>query len=214
MNSRPCNEQPLLPTAVAVAACTLVGVLALYYGTAGFRALSTETGRRLAIAERPAALPDTLVRRALDGRTLSLAAELAGDNRVAIVTFVYTRCQSVCSVAGTELQQMQRRLREGRLAGRVRLVTISFDPADDRQALARYARRMEADPALWQFYGVDDPAALRRLLDTFGIVVVPAPNGEFIHNAVFHVVDRGRLRGIVDLGEPAAVIAAALREGS
>lgn len=213
MNSRR-STNPLVSTALAVLACALTGVLALYYGTAGFRVVSTEEGRRLAIEERPAVLPPTQVRRALDARAVPLATDLAGDRRAAIVTFVYTRCQTVCLSAGTELQQLQDRIRERGLQDRVRLVTISFDPLDDSTALAAYSRRMKADPKLWQFYGIDDAAERARLLDTFGIVVVPAPLGEFVHNAAYHVIDRqGRLSRIVDLGEANGALDTALRLG-
>lgn len=213
MSSSP-SPRPLRPTLLALAACCLTGMLALYAATAGFRVVSTEAGRRLALERRPAPLPPTVVRRALDGRSLSLGADLASDRRAAIVTFVYTRCQSICSVTGTELQQLQARIRSRGLERRVRLLTISFDPADDGAALTAYARRMGADPRLWRFYGIADAAGRRRLLEVFGIVVVPAPPGDFVHNAAYHVIDRdGRLARIVDIGAADAALDTALRLG-
>jgi protein SCO1/2 len=53
------------------------------------------------------------------------------------------------------------------------------------------------------------PAALRALLDTFGVVVIPDGMGGFVHNAAIHLVDEeGRLGAIYDLGEERAVLAA------
>ena len=55
-----------------------------------------------------------------------------------------------------------------------------------------------------------DPEALRRSLEAFGVIRVPAPNGQFIHNAAFNVIDRrGRLTRIVDIGRPRQALAAA-----
>ena len=56
-----------------------------------------------------------------------------------------------------------------------------------------------------------DPAAGARVLDMFGIVVVPAPLGQFEHNAAFHVVTPdGHLARIVDLDDPDGALRAAV----
>jgi protein SCO1/2 len=207
MNSPPSSNRA---TAFAVLAIALAGGGALHYGSSGFRAISTEGARRIAVAERPVLAPPARLAGA-DGRTPLLADELAHDGRITLVTFIYARCQSVCRVVGTELQQMQEQIRARGVADKVRLVTISFDPRDDARALARYGRMMQADPGVWRLYGIPVEAERRRLLDAFGVVVVPAPLGEFEHNAAFHVVDRdGRLMRILDYTEPAAALDGAL----
>jgi protein SCO1/2 len=70
---------------------------------------------------------------------------------------------------------------------------------------------MHADPALWQFAGVPDVAQRQALLATFGITVIPAPLGEFQHNAAFHVVTAdGRLARVVDYDAPQQALQCAL----
>lgn len=197
-------------TLLAVLAATLAGSGALYYGSSGFRAISTESARRIAVAERPVHMPPARVYGVdgADGGTVLLADELARDGRIALVTFIHARCQSVCRVVGTELQQMQAQIRAQGAAGRVRLVTISVDPRDDARALGRYARMMKTDAGVWRLYGVADAGERQGLLDAFGVIVVPAPLGEFEHNAAFHVVDRGgRLVRILDYTEPDVALA-------
>ncbi|WP_306396711.1 SCO family protein [Telluria beijingensis] len=207
MNSPPSSSRA---TALAVLAIALAGSGALYYGSSGFRAISTEAARRLEVAERPLRLPPATLSGA-DGATGPLADELRRDGRITLVTFIYARCQSICRVVGSELQQMQDQIRARGAAKRVRLVTISFDPRDDARALGRYGRMMKTDPAVWRLYGVPDDNERRRLLDAFGVVVVPAPLGEFEHNAAFHVVDRGgRLVRILDYTEPGTALDDAL----
>lgn len=202
-------------TALLVAAMVALGAAALWQATMGFRVVSTEEGRRLAIAEAPLAL--VAAQLVLPGgrggasHQASLPALLAGDGRVAIVTFFYARCTSVCSVQGTELQQMQREILARGLQDKARLLTISFDPRDTVADLAVYSERMRADPALWQFAAVPDAGQRRALLEQVGIIVLPAELGEFQHNAAFHIVGRdGRMSRVVDYEQPEVALHAAL----
>ena len=197
-------------TLLAVLAVLIAGSGALYHGSSGFRAISTEAARRIEVAERPLRLPPATLSGA-DGTARPLADELARDGRIALVTFIYARCQSICRVVGSELQQMQEQIRARGAADKVRLVTISFDPRDDARALTRYGRMMNSDPDVWRLYGIPVESERRRLLDAFGVVVVPAPLGEFEHNAAFHVVGRdGRLVRILDYTEPGTALDDAL----
>ena len=183
------------------------GIGALYQGTDGFQALTAESARRLAIARAPRPLPDVTLEFA-SGRRQSLAQALRADGRIAIVDFIYTRCNAVCSAMGAELQQLQHALQAAGLERQVRLLSISFDARDQPAELDAYARRMRAQPAVWQFAGVAERPQRQALLDAFGIVVVPAPLGEFQHNAAFHIVDAdGKLLGIVDYDAPQAALA-------
>jgi len=195
----------------AIALVCAAGLGALYAQTDGFSVLTTEGARRLAIARHPRPLPDA----ALGAGSVagdSLLRTLRADGRVAIVDFVYTRCLSLCLAMGSEFQQLQNAIRLRGWQDRVRLVSISFDPADTGDDLARYARDFHADPAIWRFYGA--PARPRQradLLRAFGIVVVPAPLGQFVHNAAYHIVaPDGRLVYVVDYGSPRQALRFAL----
>lgn len=180
----------------------VAGLGALYASTDGYTALTAEGARRAAVARQPRALPDA---RLLDsaGREPLLDEDLQRDGRVAIVNFFYTRCISLCLAQGSLTERLQQAIEAEGLQRSIRLISISFDPRDQTPDLARYARRMGADAAVWQFFALADPAQARALLAAFGIVVVPAPLGEFEHNAAFHVVTpAGRLARVVDLDEP------------
>lgn len=192
----------------AVALVCALGAAALYYATLGFRVVSTEDGRRLAISEQPLALPPAALHLP---QPATLHGTLREDGRVAIVVFIYTRCNAICSILGSEFQQLQQTIRERGLERQVRLLSISFDPRDTPADLQAYAARQHADPALWRFAAVGTEAERRALLDAFGIVVLPAPLGEFQHNAAFHIVDpAGRLVRIDDFEKPALALEHAL----
>jgi protein SCO1 len=195
-------------TLIAMSAIVALGVLAFARLTHTFTVLTAEAARRQAVTVAPIAVPElwgidqTGKRRALLDKV---------DGRTVIVDFIFTRCTSVCSALGTSYQQLQADIRKRHLENQVRLVTVSFDPEHDTpDIIADYGRRFRANPDTWTILTPIDSKALRRSLDAFGVVRVRAPNGQYIHNAAFNVIDRsGRLARIVDIGEPRQALGAA-----
>ena len=180
----------------------VAGMIAIFQATAGGTAFTTETLRRTAVSQAPVMVPDYPVVDA-QGQHHSLRGLLGQDARVLIVDFVYTRCSTLCLALGTVFQQLQARIVEEGLQDRVGLLSISFDPLQDQPpTLAAYAERMRMQPAVWQLVSLRNDADRRRLLDSFGIMVVPAPLGEFEHNAALHIVSpQGQLVHILDLSD-------------
>lgn len=83
-----------------------------------------------------------------DGKTVSLEAEV-GDGAPVVLTFIFTRCGTICPVLSRTFAQLQTQL--GARA-RVHLVSISLDPEFDTPTrLAEYAQRYGAGRQ-WHFY--------------------------------------------------------------
>lgn len=204
------SGQGLLKTFAASLFALAAGLATVGHATDGGRSFTTETLRRDEVAREPRAIPDLVVRDA-SGQVTALQQMLAADGRVQIVDFVYTRCQTVCTSLGSTYQQLQQQLLDQGLQNQVGLLSISFDPTnDDTAALQAYTARMRMAPQAWRVVALAAPADRRRLLDAFGIMVVPAPLGEFEHNAALHVVAAdGRLVRIIDIQSPADAIAVA-----
>lgn len=195
--------------ALALVLALVAGLGPLYAVTSGFTVLTAEGARRQSVAAHPRVLPEALV---LDsaGGTFPLDADLRRDRRLAIVNFFYTRCVALCLAQGALTERLQQAIVAEGLQHRIRLISISFDPRDKAPDLARYAQRMGADPDVWQFLSFADPAQGKAALDVFGILVVPAPLGEFEHNAAFHIVTPdGRLARVLDLDQPGKALEAA-----
>jgi protein SCO1/2 len=171
--------------------------------------MTAETARRQAVAARPISIPDLYGVDQLGYRKAMLDA---GDNRVAIVDFIFTRCVSICLALGDSYQQLQSQILAAHLEQRLRLVTVSFDPLHDTPAtIADYADRMRVNPAVWTVLTPGDSAQLRAAMATFGVIVKPAHFGQFVHNAAFNIVDRhGRLARIVPIDQPRRALDAAL----
>jgi protein SCO1 len=205
--------QGLAATFAACLSVLLLALLAIFHATAGGTAYTTETLRRSAVAQAPVAVPDFQVVDA-HGQVQRLHTVLGQGGRVWIVDFVYTRCATLCLSLGTVFQQLQTQVDARGLQDRVGLLSISFDPTSDQPAaLAAYATRMRMQSPVWQLVSLTDAADRRRLLDSFGIMVVPAPLGEFEHNAALHIITSdGRLVRILGLqdGAQALSLAAAL----
>ncbi len=213
----------MLRTAVLSSLLALAAYASSAWLTHGFQVWTAEGARRLEVALQPVAPPPVQVEG--PGVPLQpLAQWLAAPGTVTVVDFIYTRCQTVCLTLGSTFQQLQADLLQERnsappaagttTAGTatadpaaapasVRLLSLSFDSAHDTPAvLQAYARRLQADPSVWQFLRVPDPAELAQLLRRFEVVVVPDGRGDYEHNAALLVVGpQGRLVRVFDIAE-------------
>ncbi len=201
----------LWKTFAASAAAMVIGLACLLQATAQGNAFTTETLRRTEVADAPTLVPDLAIHDAA-GNNSTLRQLLAGGGRVWIVDFVYTRCQTVCTSLGSVFQQLQQQIQARGLEGRVGLLSVSFDPAHDTaDSLGAYRDRMRMDPAIWHVVSLSSPLDRRALLDAFGIMVIPAPLGEFEHNAALHLVTGpGMLVRIIDYDDATLALETAL----
>lgn len=189
----------------------LFGLALLWFSTNGGQGFTTETIRRSEVLQTPQQITGFNLSTS-DGKETSLQDLLKNDHRIWIVDFVYTRCQTLCRVLGTAYQQLQADIIERGLKDKVGLLSISFDPEqDDELALKKFEKRMGMNPNVWRVAAIKNPKDRQRLLDTFGIVVVPAPMGEYEHNAALHLVtSESRLVSILGYEDLPNVIAEAI----
>jgi protein SCO1/2 len=116
-----------------------------------------------------------------------------------VVTFVYTRCPlpNFCPAMDRQFAAVQEMVRQDRdLDGRVRLLSVSFDPEHDRpEVLRRHAKTVGADPRIWSFV-TGDAGEMTRFASRFGVSVLRegAGPGEIVHNLRTSILDpAGRL---------------------
>jgi cytochrome oxidase Cu insertion factor (SCO1/SenC/PrrC family) len=153
---------------------------------------------------------------AVDGKVLDAdgtARRLSDymNGRDVLLSFVYLNCSDAtgCPLATANFHLIQQDLEaDPRLSGRVRLITLSFDPKRDTpEAILRHRGPeylatpwQERDWALLTTASWDD---LQPILDGFGQTVVPEldesgqPTGNFSHVLKVYLVDRQkRVRNI------------------
>ena len=119
-----------------------------------------------------------------------------------VITFIYTRCPlpQFCPLMDRRFAEIQAMAAaDPALKGKVRLLSISFDPATDRAAVLRaHATKAGADPAVWRFATAEE-SVVDRLAATFGVNVTREKDGTITHNLRTAVVDaNGRIVSVHD----------------
>lgn len=167
-----------------------------------------------------------VIKQAADGALLDSAgkpvrlAELT-RGRITVVSFIYTRCAAAkaCPYATGVLRELHRESAEDTgLAKKLRLVSISFDPANDTpERMAAYSQLASARPkaAPWHFVTTRGQAELQPILEAYGQAVDrkqnPAdPTGPLNHTLRVFLVDAsGNIRNIYSSGtlDPRLVLA-------
>jgi cytochrome oxidase Cu insertion factor (SCO1/SenC/PrrC family) len=101
------------------------------------------------------------------GREAPLLALGAGE--AALVSFVFLSCAGACPAATAVLARVDAALAQRpALAGRVQLVTMSFDPARDPPARMAALRDSLAPRGRWRFATAVSDAAIAPVLADFG----------------------------------------------
>ena len=124
------------------------------------------------------------------------------DGSAAAITFIYTRCPlpQYCPLMDRRFAEVQvLAAQEPALAGRVRLLSVSFDPKFDRASVLRaHAKALDADPSVWRFATADE-AIVDRFAARFGINVIREPDGTITHNLRTAVISpSGKITAILD----------------
>jgi cytochrome oxidase Cu insertion factor (SCO1/SenC/PrrC family) len=144
------------------------------------------------------------------GRSIRLAELTHG--RITVMSFIYTRCAAAkaCPYAtGVLLQLHEESARDLPMAQQLRLVSLSFDPANDTpERMAAYSLLASVRPtaAPWHFVTTRSEEELRPILDAYGQAVDkkanPAdPTGPLNHTLrVFLIDPAGRIRNIYSSG--------------
>jgi protein SCO1 len=118
-------------------------------------------------------------------------------HRVAL-TFMYTRCPQpdFCPLMDRNFAAIQNEVKKTPGLGDVRLVSISFDPANDTPAVLKtHARDLKADPAVWHFVTAS-PEDIKGFAAKFGVTAEPSDESPAVltHNLSTAVIDSdGRL---------------------
>lgn len=124
---------------------------------------------------------------------LAASSDLRG--RPTVVNFIFTRCHSptMCPAASASMAALAKALREAGLAGKVQLVSVSFDPAYDSPGVLRaYADARGLDLAQHRLL-TGDRQQIKDLMAQCGIQTIQA-DGTIVHNAATLLVSsEGRI---------------------
>ncbi|MBO9596909.1 MAG: SCO family protein [Cohnella sp.] len=185
------------PTTVALVVVLLFGAILFYLGTDGFAAYTTEQARLVRLSETQPPFPPDVTLEDSRGRSYSIS-EFA--DRYVFVTFFYSSCPTVCVELERNMEQVYDRLPRSMLGKDIVFLSVSFDPdRDDPERLEKYRRFFESDGETWRMARVNDRTELDRLLEGFGVIVIPDDSGGFAHNSAFYLIDpAGSLVNVMD----------------
>jgi protein SCO1/2 len=109
--------------------------------------------------------------------------------KVVAMTFFYTHCTDVCPILTNSLDSAARQLSPEERK-HVMLVGVTVDPKRDTPArLKTYIKDHGLEAGQWQMMSGSIARATQAAAD-YGIVVRPAPGGDFVHNSVYILIDR------------------------
>lgn len=132
--------------------------------------------------------------------------------RITVLSFIYTRCTAAkaCPMAAGVLMQLHRASAEDpAMAKQLRLVSMSFDPANDTpERMAAYSVLASSHPnaAPWHFVTTRSQAELQPILEAYGQAVDKKlnprdPTGPLNHTLRVFLVDaKGNIRNIYSSG--------------
>jgi protein SCO1 len=131
-----------------------------------------------------------------------------------VMTFIYTRCPlpTFCPLMDRHFASLQRSLTQDASLRRVRLVTVSFDPATDTpKVLKAHGKALDADFTRWTFL-TGDRDEVDQFASRFGVSVSRAMNDQrdITHNLRTAIIDaNGRLAKVYTGNEwsPAEILA-------
>jgi protein SCO1 len=177
-------------------------------------------------APKPGTYTLSVIKPAADGALLDSAgqpvrlAELT-HGRITVMSFIYTRCAAAraCPMATGVLMKLHRESAEDQaMAKQLRLVSMSFDPANDTPArMAAYSvlASPRTNAAPWHFVTARSQSELQPILDAYGQAVDKKqnpkdPTGPLNHALRVFLVDAaGNIRNIYSSGtlDPRLVLA-------
>jgi cytochrome c peroxidase len=140
-----------------------------------------------------------------EGRAIALH-KLMGD-KIVLLSFIYSTCSDVngCPLATSVLQKIKNRLKqEPKLADKLRLLTLSFNPEHDTPAMMKhYGQEFQDKGVEWRFLTTRSEQELQPILDHYKQSIQKVYDkegkftGTFSHILRVYLIDQNRqLRNI------------------
>ena len=222
---RPIDAARLAAQVFAFGLIGLAAAAAGAHGGADHERPRTDVGERSFATPAPGSYALPPLGDAADGSVLAsdgarTRLHALFDAEVVLLSFVYTRCNDAdgCPLATAVLHSVGRRLAdEPALLPRVRLISLSFDPARDTpEVMRRYGDAFHHDGLDWRFLTTGSEAELAPLLEAYRQTRVPEvdpegdPTGQLSHLLRVFLIDGTRhIRQVysTSLLEPDALVA-------
>jgi len=116
-------------------------------------------------------------------------------DKIVVLNFIFAGCTDVCPLHTALIADVQSKVNRTAMRDLVQFVSVTTDPATDTaDVLQAYAATHGLDTDNWMFLtkqATDPEAATRQLAATYDVRFEPLGDGQQMHAAVTHVIDRG-----------------------
>ncbi len=140
--------------------------------------------------DEPAAPPFELANAA--GKVVRLSD--FGD-RIVVLNFIFASCTDFCPLHSELIAEVQNKVNDTPMKDRVQFLTVTTDPAKDtREVLEGYGPLHGLDARNWMFLTTtpgQPEDTTRKLSEEYNVRFEPLEDGQQMHGAVTHVIDRG-----------------------
>lgn len=115
-------------------------------------------------------------------------------DKIVVLNFVFASCTDVCPLHSAMIAEVQKKINISPMRDLVQFITITTDPvADTRDVLETYGEIHGLDAYNWMF--LTTPAdlpedATRNLAEAYSVKFDPLNDGQQLHGAVTHIIDR------------------------
>ncbi|UOE95858.1 SCO family protein [Alkalihalobacillus sp. LMS39] len=185
---------------ISVLIVCFFGSLLFYVGTDGFTAFTAETARVNQLMKQQPQFPEVT----FEDNSGRMYPFSEFETKYVFITFMYTTCTSVCWQLEMNMAEVYARIPKQFIGNDIVFLSISFDPeTDDPATLNQYKNYFKSDGETWRMARIPNQEELDRLLQAFGVIVIPDEYGNFAHNSAFYFVDRkGTLQHVMDFTKP------------
>ncbi|HEX7058126.1 MAG TPA: SCO family protein [Bacilli bacterium] len=177
---------------IAITTILLFGFALFYASTDGFHAYTTKSAVQYELLHSRPHLPAVTLQ---DGKGREFRLDRFAKGKYVLLSFMYTTCKDVCPAIELNMAKIYRSVPKHYLGKEIEFLSVSFDPARDTPSvLAKYGSAFGSDGETWRMARINDAAELKRVLDQYGVTVIPDGNGEFTHSTSFYLIGKdGRL---------------------
>lgn len=140
--------------------------------------------------DQPAAPPFELAN--ADGKIVRLSDF---SDKIIVLNFIFASCTDFCPIHSEVIADIQEKINATPMKDRVQFLTITTDPAKDTAAVLKdYGPAHGLDAENWMFLTTlpgQPEDATRKLSEEYDVRFEPLEDGQQMHGAVTHVIDRG-----------------------
>lgn len=117
------------------------------------------------------------------------------SDKIVVLYFIFASCTDLCPIHSEVIADIQRKVNDTPMKDRVQFLAVTTDPLKDTtEVLAAYGPAHGLDASNWKFLTTrpgQPEDTTRKLSEAYNVRFELLEDGQQMHGAVTHVIDRG-----------------------